>query len=350
MATALGMTTKEVEKYSFLKGIQAAVDGNWSKAGLELECARALFATGRFDQSNPHAFPIPADVLEAPIDGLKRDLTVAAASGGGYLVDTQNLSFIEMLRNRSVLMLLGAQRLTGMKGNVSIPRQTASATAYWLANESTPTTESQPTFGQLAFTPKTAAAYTEISRLLLLQGSPSAEALVRSDLAETVALAIDTAGISGTGASGQPTGLLLTSGIGSVTGTSIAYAGILEFQSDVAAGNALSPTCSYACTPAIATLLKQRQRFASTDSPLWDGNIYDGKVEGFRAMSSNQIPSGTLIFGDWSRFIIAEWGELQVEINPFANFQAGVYGVRCMYTIDVGVRYPSAFSVATSVT
>lgn len=350
MATAIGMTTKEVERYSFLKAIQAAVDGNWSKAGLELECSRTLFATGRFDQSNPHTFPVPAEVLEAPIAGMKRDLTVATGSAGGYLVSAETLSFIELLRNRSVLMLLGAQRLTGVKGNVAIPRQTASATSYWLANEGTAATESQGTFGQLSFTPKTTAAYTEISRLLLLQSTPSAEALVRSDLAETVALAVDTAGISGTGASGQPTGLLQTSGIGSVTGASIAYAGILEFQSDVAAGNALSPTCSYVCAPAIATLLKQRQRFASTDSPLWDGNIYDGKVEGFRAVSSNQIPAGTLIFGDWSRVIIAEWGELQVEINPFANFQAGIYGVRCMYTIDIGIRYPSAFSVATSVT
>lgn len=348
--SALGMTDKEIGKYSLLRGIHAAANNNWSLAGLEHECAEALYRTGNFNIGKQYTFPVPLEVLEQRTLVEKRDLAAGGAgSAGGYLVGTENLSMIDILRNRSVLMSLGAERMTGMRGNFTIPRQTASATNYWLSTESTALTESQPVFGQLAFTPKTAGAYTEISRQLLLQSSPSAEMLVRKDLAKTVAIAVDLAGINGTGASGQPTGILNVSGIGSVTGASIAYAGILEFQSDVAATNALSPGCAYACPPATAALLKQRQRFASTDSPLWSGNLYDGQVEGFRAMSSNQIPSATVIFGDWTQVILAEWGQLEIEVNPYANFQAGIVGVRVFYSIDVGVRYPGAFSVATSV-
>jgi hypothetical protein len=41
---------------------------------------------------------------------------------------------------------------------------------------------------------------------------------------------------------------------------------------------------------------------------------------------------------------------LQVEVNPYANFQAGIIGVRAMVSVDVGLRYAAAFSLATSIT
>jgi hypothetical protein len=57
-----------------------------------------------------------------------------------------------------------------------------------------------------------------------------------------------------------------------------------------------------------------------------------------------------MVFGDWSQLVMAEWGSLAIEVNPFANFQAGLIGVRALYAMDVGVRVPGAFSVATSIT
>src|SRR5690606_33415540 len=115
-------------------------------------------------------FFVPFEVLqrEMPQQG-RRDLTAAGPSGGGYLVATEAQGFIEILRNRSVAFRMGARRLSGLSGNVTIPKQTGAGTAYWLATEASPATESNQTFGQVALTPKTASAYTEISRNLLLQ-------------------------------------------------------------------------------------------------------------------------------------------------------------------------------------
>jgi hypothetical protein len=144
--------------------------------------------------------------------------------------------------------------------------------------------------------------------------------------------------------------LIGTSGVGSVVGTSIAYAGIIEFQTDVFAGNALNGRCGYIATGVVAGLLKQRVKFSSTASQIWEGRLDDGSVDGYRAMASNQVPTGDLIFGDWSQLIVAEWGVLEVEVNPFADFKAGIVGVRAIASIDIGIRYPVAFSVATSVT
>jgi HK97 family phage major capsid protein len=167
-----------------------------------------------------------------------------------------------------------------------------------------------------------------------------------------VALAVDNASINGTGASGQPLGIVGTAGIGAVTGTTLAYSGVVEFQTDVLTANALvNPAAAgYVATPAVAALLSGRSRFTNTDTPLWEGSLMDGAVAGFRAMSSTQIAAGRMLFGDFSQLVIAEWGALEIEVNPYANFAAGITGVRAFYTVDVGVRYAGSFSYSTAIT
>jgi len=192
--------------------------------------------------------------------------------------------------------------------------------------------------------------YTEISRQLALQSDPSAEQFVTSDLAKVVALAVDASILAGSGGSGQPQGIIGTSGVGSVTGTSIAYAGIVEFMTDTAGGNALFGSSGYVTTPAVAGLLKQRVKFTSTASPIWEGKLLEGTVDGYKAMASLQVPTANILFGAFDQVVLAEWGVLEIEVNPYANFQAGIIGIRAIYSIDVGVRYGAAFSLATSVT
>ncbi|HMY98116.1 MAG TPA: phage major capsid protein [Burkholderiaceae bacterium] len=344
----IGMTKKEAGEYSTFKAIRAILNKDWSKAGLELEAHQAIQKRMGGNPLNEQTFFVPAEAQSIKRHREVRDMTSAGASGSNYLVATDNVSFIDLLRNRSVCMRMGATRLTGLQGNVTIPKQTATAATTWLANESTAITEGQPTLGQLALSPKHIGAYTEISRLMALQSSPDAETLVMNDLAQAVATAADLAGLAGSGASGQPTGIINTAGIGSVTGTTIGYAGMLEFQTDI--GNALAPSCGYVTTAAVAALLAQRVKFTNTASPLWDGSLLDANVCGFRGMSSAQCPTADIIFGDWAQLVMAEWGSLAIEVNPYANFQAGIVGVRAMYAMDIGIRIPSAFSVATTVT
>lgn len=344
-AAQIGLTDKEASQFSLFRAVRAVVDKNWNNAGFELEASRAVAQKlGRMP--DPHKFYVPFEVQQA-----KRDLTVASASGGGYLVATENMSFIELMRNRSVVYNMGARRLAGLVGNVTVPKQTAAATAVWLSSESATATESAQTFGQMSLSPKTVGGYTEISRNLLLQSSPDAENIVKSDLATVCALAIDVGALRGAGSAGEPQGIVGTDGVGSVTGTSLAAAGILEFQSDVAGGNLLSGSCGYVTTPAVAALLMARPELPSTGTTrLWQGNMLEGSLFNMRAMTSNQMSSATMLFGDFSQVIVGEWGVLEIEVNPYANFQAGIVGVRALVSIDVGVRYGGAFSYSSSIT
>ena len=341
----VGLSGGEKQRYSVLRALRALVDKDWTNAGFERECHQAILKRAGIAEAPNNGFYVPYEIQQ-------RDMTATTGNAGGYVVATDNLagSFIDLLRNRAVVAQLGATMMTGLVGNVTIPKQTAAATAYWLTNEATAITESQMTLGQLALSPKNVGAYTELSRQLMLQSSPAADALVMNDLARVLALAIDLVALEGSGASGQPTGISQTAGIGSVTGTSIDYAKVLEFQTDVAGGNALAANCAYVTTPSVAALLKQRVAFSSTASPLWEGGILDGNLQGFRAVATNSVTAASMVFGDFSQVVIGEWGMLELALNPYANFAAAISGIRAIQTVDIGIRQAGAFSRATSIT
>jgi HK97 family phage major capsid protein len=367
VASRLGLTEKETQRFSLFRAIQATDKRDWSQAGFELECTREIAKKLNRNNVEPNRFFVPMEVQErsVPFSGgsfgagayrgqmmnvAQRDLTVGTTTAGGFLVETKNVSFIEVLRNRTVATRMGATTLPGLEGNITIPRQTGAATAVWMANEASTLTESQQVFAQLALSPKSVGAYTEVSRQLMLQSSPAAEGIVTSDLASVAAIAYDLAVISGSGASGQPTGITNTGGIGSVTGTSIDYAKVLEFQTDVAGANVMPVRGGYVTTPSVVALLMQRVKFTSTASPLWEGNIWDGSMSGFPGMSSLQMAAATMLFGDWAQVVIGEWGTLEIEVNPYANFQSAITGIRAIVSMDCGLRYAGAFSLASSIT
>lgn len=340
-AASIGMENKDVRRYSLMKAVRAVASGNWSEATLEREAHEEVARrTGKTPQT-AHSFFLPYDVQQ-------RDALVSGTAQ--YLVGTNNQSFIELLRNRMVAYQMGATRMSGLVGNVTIPKQTVGATAYWLASETTAITEGNQTFAQLALTPRTVAAYTQISRLLQLQSSPDAEALILSDLAKQIAIAADLAVLYGTGTE-QPTGITQTASIGTLaSGTSFDFADLLEFQTDVAANNALNSSFGYVTTHAIAALAMTRTTFTGSAKACWEGSVEDGTIAGRKAMASNQMSSATMLAGSWDSCVVAEWGVLELAVNPNDVFSQGITGLRAMYTMDVGVRYAGAWSYGTSLT
>ena len=79
-------------------------------------------------------------------------------------------NFVEALRDRLAVAELGATMLTGLVGDVSIPKRTGTATAYWFgADNADAVTESTGTIGTISMSPKTVGAYSKFSRLMELQ-------------------------------------------------------------------------------------------------------------------------------------------------------------------------------------
>jgi HK97 family phage major capsid protein len=354
-ATKLDLSQGDVRRYSLMRALRAATNKNWQAAGLELECNKEISKRLNRIPRSETSFFVPLDVLmkDMPAVRGRRDMLVGGSPAtGANLVGTDNQpqNFIELLRNTSVTLNLGVQRLSGLRGNVTIPKMTAGNTAYWLSDETTQINESHPTISQLSLTPHNVAALTELSHQLMQQSTPDAEALVLNSIARDIALAVDVGVIRGSGGSGQPQGIVGTDGVGGFTGTSLGAAGVLDAIGDVGAANALNGSCGFATTHAVAALLMARPELPSTGHErLWKGSMSEGSMFGYRAMTSGQMASATALFGWWESVILAEWGVLELMVNPFSDFTRGLTAVRGWYTCDVGVRYPAAFSYASSI-
>ena len=353
-AAELGLSHSETQRYSLFKAIRALkFGGNNSRfieeAGFEMECSRSVAKKiGRTLTSN---ILIPAEVLQRPLgEAAVRAMATTPGAKGGYLVNVTNMGFIDILRNRSVAMAMGARVLSGLVGNVTFPRQTGKVTVTWQGGEGTSITAADQALGQLSMTPKTCIAITDVSEQLLAQSSPSAEAFVMADLASDVAIdGVDAATINGTGGA-QPLGIKNTTGV--TTGQDAAaatYAKVLAFVSTAGSANAIRGNPGWVTNTAGAAVLMQKQRFSSTDTPLWEGNMLNGSVVGFNAMSSEQLASANLIFGSWDELVIGEWGVLELSMdNGGTRFNQAQVGIRAMWMVDVLLRYPQAFVVSVN--
>jgi len=289
-----------------------------------------------------------------PWELLSRADTVGAAATGGYLVSgSAVLPAADALRPMTVVVQLGANVVPVNTANYSLPRQTGKATATWQSTESTVATESDQTFGSVALSPHTVGSYTEVSRLLLLQSD--ADQVIRRDLLGVVGRAIDLAALHGTGLAGQPLGITNTPGIGSFSGTSLAIAGVVDAFTSL--GDGLGEGGGVAANRTVAGTLRKRAETSSV-AMIWQGNVVNGIVAGFPARSSTAVSSGNLLVGSWDKLTIATWnGGLEIMVNPYGdpvtapnNFAKGIVGIRCFCSLDVGISYPSAFTVATAVT
>lgn len=354
-ASALGLSNKETQSYSLFRAIRAMKFGASNpsfvqEAGFEMECSRAV--AKQLGRELTTSILLPGEVLQRPLGRQVAERAMATSSGskGGYMVNVENMGFIDILRNRSVAMAMGARTINGLVGNAMFPRQTGKASVTWQGGEGATITASDQTLGQLSMTPKTAIAITDVSEQLLRQATPSAEAFVMADLARDIAIdGVDNAVINGTGGA-QPLGIKNTTGITSGQDASSAtYAKILAFVSTAGALNAIRGNPGFVTTTAGAARLMQVQRFTSTDTPLWTGNMLDGQLVGFNAMSSEQLSSGNLIFGSWDEVVIGDWGVLELAMdNGGTRFNNAQVGLRAMWMVDVLVRYPTSFVVGTN--
>ncbi|MFM5260503.1 phage major capsid protein [Aeromonas veronii] len=340
----IGMSDQEVRNYSIFRAVRA-LQPNASKAdrdaaAFEIECSEAA---QRQLGKTAQGILIPDDVLSSrAFNAGGAANTPAGAQSGQNLIDTTTAgSFIEMLRNRTTIMRLGTP-MGGLVGNVDVTRQTGGATAYWVG-EGENAQEGTPQIGQLELTPKTLAAYTDITRRLLKQSSPDAEGIVRRDLVNAMAQAIDYAGYYGSGAGNQPRGIKNYTGINAVDFAALwpTYTELVAMESEIAADNADIGQMGYIGNARFRGNCKTAPKFGTgTESTIWEpGNT----VNGYRTEITNQIANGDVFFGNFADMLIGMWGGLDLTVDPYALSLSGGLRLVVFQDIDFVLRRVESF-------
>lgn len=339
-------TKKELKNYSFMKAIREGATGNLTglEAEMHQEANLEKKASGIYNESS---VSIPSFLAD------KRALDVA--TDGTDLVAVDNASaIIPVLRPNPIVGSLGATIITGLVGDLDLPRQSSATAATW-EGENDANAESTPGFNKLSLTPKRLGAYTEISKQLLAQRSPSVDALVRSDLEIAIGNALDVAAINGAGSGGVPEGILNVTGIGNVIGGTNGavptFANMVALETAINSANADGDSMAYLTTPGIKGFLKTKVKEAGQASYVYEGN----QINGYNAFTSTNVPStltkGTssgnchaIVFGNWRELILAQWAGVDIVVDPYSLSKNAKIQLVINAWYDVAVRHAASFS------
>ena len=296
----------------------------------------------------------------------QRDIqNTGSATLGGNLIDTDLRAdmWIEALRNKAIVLQMGAKFITGLRGNVAFPKETGVSTADWI-NENEPAPESNYTVGQIGLNPKTIAAYTTLTRTLLLQSTPDAEMIARDNLVKAMALKIDQTVLYGSGVAPVPKGIANYSGIKKIAtgfgtdGGYPTYEKLIELCGEIEAANANINGLKWL----INAKTQARLMITPVQTGGTEGNfiIRDGSSTfcGKPYYVTNQVRSnltkgnGTnlseIYLGDWSQVYIGEWEGLSLSANyNGATFRTGGVEIVAFQTMDLNVAYEESFGMFT---
>lgn len=339
----VGMSPAETRRFSILRAVRALANPNNAQmqreAAFEIECS---VAAAKKAGKESRGIMIPADVLNRAFS-----TTTPVGGPGSNAIATELLAdqFIELLRHRT-WALKQVTSMGGLVGNVDIPRQNSATQAYWVGEGGAPT-ESDPGIDQISFTPHSLAAYTDITRRLMQQSTPDAELIVRNDLLKVMGLALDKAVIYGSGAAGQPKGLLLQTGINAIdlTAAEPAWIEYVNMETEIAAADADVGTMSYVINATARGAAKTTQKFPATPTgaTIWEqGNT----INGYGVNVTNQLAAGDHFFGNWADFIIAMWSGLDMMVDPYSLSTSGGTRIVVFQDVDMNVRHTQSFTYA----
>jgi HK97 family phage major capsid protein len=338
-----------LEGYSLVRAINQAAAGRLE--GLELECSQEIARRGG---KAPSGFFVPCDLLTE-----RRAMSVTGSAGvyGGELVGTEVRGLLEALRPVSRVIQAGATLFSGLTSNISLPKQSASSTATWKA-ENAELDENTPTITQVSLIPNRVGSFIELSNQLLIQSVESVENFIRRDLLGAIGTALDAAAIAGTGLNNQPLGLLAsTSGIGDVPGgtdgAAPTWGHICALVGLVAAANADTGSLAFLTNSAVAAKLRSTAKVTGTDSRmLLEGStLLDLPVH-----FSNNVPAvldkgsatgvcSAIIFGDLSNILIGQFGQgVDLIIDRFSKATTGITRVIANSYCDTAIRRPESFA------
>ena len=350
-AAVVDVAKSEQREYSLIRAIKAASSGDWREAGYEREISDEI---AHRSGKEARGFYVPAN-----INWGQRDQTKSPTSAGGFLVGTDHLAdqFIEALYGRLTVASLGARIMQGLKGDVAIPKLSASVTNSAFVAEGAAPSEGAATFAQVTMSPKTLAAYVDVSRRLMQQSDPSVEQVLRNDIINTFARRIDDAAIEG-GATNGPSGIIANAGTNVVSmganGAAITYAKVVEMMKAVEEDNAIINSTAFLTNPKVIAALRTTARQANGV----EGNFImdvNQSILGTNVASSTVVPSdlakgtGTnlsaMVYGDFSQIMIGFWSGVDVVVDQSSLSTSGGTRLAFFQDLDVALRYPESFSV-----
>jgi len=344
--------------------------------GIELEMTQEGLREARASGIAPRGVMVSAKALRFGAIGREaRDMTATgttstAGDQGGMVVQTNKLGLLDHLFNRNVLVQAGATVLTGLTGNIELPRIVVGTEPAKKA-ENAQADEYTATMAKLALQPRRLPTVIEVSNQLLKQGNVSVDAFLQSHLDRLLRQVMEKALIHG-GGTNEPTGILGTSGIGAIyagaaaadntnaDGSGLVWSDIVNLEKEVAIDNADLGSLGYLTNATQIGKAKKTVRVSSTDSMFIIDDRFGRQVNGYNYFVSNNVSSALTkgsgtglsawIFGNFADLVIAQWGGIEFLVNPYSKDDYGLTRINAAVYYDGGVVRPVSFAAGDDFT
>lgn len=363
---------KDLQGYSFVRAINACLDGK-ELDGLEGEMAEHGVKEQREAKVERMGgnLVIPQLVLRTSgclgsmetRDTTATGTTSSAGDQGGLTISTMLGSLIDRLRKKLILNSMGVTMLGGLQGNIDFPKVIADDEATEKA-ENAVSAESSATFSKISLSPRRLPIFVEVSRQLLLQTTVDIEAWLRNDMAFQIAQVMDQRGIYGSG-SGQPYGILNTSGVGAVAlgtnGAAPTFDLFVDLETAVATLDADIGALGYLTNTKVRGKCKKTLVASNTAAQMiWDRQNPSSPLNDYKVGVTNIVPStltkggsgavcSAVAFGNFNDALMGQWGGLEFLVNPYSRDTEGLIRLNAWTFYDFLLRRVESFAVCKDI-
>ena len=292
-------------------------------------------------------FTIPMSVL--------RNQSVTGDSGdkGGQFVVDQTPRVQMPFQPATFLESLGATRLSGLTGG-SIPLPVGQKfTMAWLAENAGITPQAKDFKGP-QLKPERLGGAVDISRRLIAQSSVDTENIIRQLILMAYDTSLNGAAINGAGTNNEPEGILNKDGIklsAITTATDADWSQVTELMGLIDGEDATEVARAYLMSPQLRSAYLSTTKDAGSGRFIMDNRSdLNGSNVGATtlvpALSGNQV----LIYGDFSKLFIGEWGAVSLLEDPFSAALNDNLRLVVNAIAGIEIAQPTAFAVNKFIT
>ena len=300
---------KDLEKFTFQGAMRAAFSGNVS--GIYKEMDQEARSEARYTGQNYKGVGIPSSIL-----------TRAWATSSTNSVET--MSFTDQLESNLVLTSAGANFYGGVN-NMKFPIFSAVASS-WIAETGGSAVSSAGALTALTLSPKKLISVVDMSQESIVQ-NPGLESALQGNIAANIAATLETALLAEADVTSAPTSILKGAAAASTGAVfSATTANLLESTYIGNDGTYQGARMAW-LMDADAYAAAKAAVLVTAVSALYD--FRDKTINGMYAFVSSNVASDAtsakdnVLFGDFSKVHIAQFGGLDFLYDPYTNADTG---------------------------
>lgn len=318
----------EKNKFSLLKTIRSIVNNQPID-----EVNQAILEVGKEEMRNSGLSY--SGQIQLPIEE-RATVQATVTTAGEEVVETEKLNILEPLKNKLVFTELGANYLTGLVGNISIPSYSGS-TAGW-AGEIESAQDGAGSFDTVEYAPKRITAYIDISKQFINQDAVGAEALLRRDIVDAIAQVLESTILGENDATTKkPQGIFY-----GAEEVEVSYDTLIDMEEALETAN-VPGDYKFVVSPAIKAAMKKTTEGGTKSDFRF---LYqNGEANGYKVISTGN--SKGIALANWSDLLVCQFGALDLTVDQFTQATKGC--IRLVVNAYFDAKFRRAESVVTGI-